>query len=215
MSTNDILYACVSYKGVVLVEHKMVNGNFIDLAKKLVAKIPPNSKKIYSSENHNFHYISENDLAFLCLCHEKFGVQIPAEFLMDVKVRFISTFGQSFAHNLNGNYEPFARTLEERMRHYSNPKSNKMNLVMDQVSEARGVITDAIEKTIHRGEKIEIIVDKTERLQAESFQFKSNSVQLKRKLWWQNKKLAIVIAIVVIILIAVITLSVLKYFKVI
>ncbi|KAN0000335.1 hypothetical protein ACTFIZ_000776 [Dictyostelium cf. discoideum] len=216
MSQTDILYACVSYKGVCLVEHKIANGNFIDLARRLITKIPPTSKKIYTSENHNFHYISENDLAFLCLCHEKLGVQIPSEFLSDIRQQFIRSYGQSFSQNSpTALYDPFIRVLEERMKYYSNPKSNKMNLVMDQVSDAKGALTDAIEKTIHRGEKIEVIVDKTERLQSESFIFKNNSVALKRKLWWQNKKLAIAIGLVVCILIAVITLALLKYFKVI
>ncbi|KAF2073248.1 hypothetical protein CYY_005445 [Polysphondylium violaceum] len=211
-----ILYASVGYKGSVLVEHNEANGNFLEFARRLLTKIPPNSKKIYSAENHHFHYISENELAFLCLSHEKFGTQIPFEFLSDIKERFLRSFGHNLATNAPVQvYEPFGRTLSERMKYYSNPQSNKINVVKEQVSEVRNELTNAIDKTIQRGEKIELIVDKTERLQAESFNFKTNSTQLKRKLWWANKKLAIAIGIVVFILLGVITLGVLKYFKVI
>ncbi|KYR01141.1 vesicle-associated membrane protein 7 [Tieghemostelium lacteum] len=211
-----ILYASVSYRGSVLVEHNEANGNFVEFARKLLAKIPPNSRKVYSVENHNFHYISENDLAFLCLCHENFGTQLPFEFLMDIQGRFSRAYGNNIPYNApQATFDPFGRVLEDRMKYYSNPQANKLNLVKDQVAEVRNELTNAIEKTIHRGEVIEVIVDKTEKLQSESFQFKANSTKLKRKLWWENKKLAIGIGIVVFVLLGVIVIGVLKYFGII
>eukprot|EP01132_Coremiostelium_polycephalum_P003849 gene3849-4794_t len=211
-----IFYSSVSYRGSVLVEYTEIGGSFLDVARKLIGKIPANAKKSYYVENHNFHYVSENELAFLCLCHEKMGTATPFDFLLDIQSRFI----QSYGHNLHLNaptatFDPFARILSERMKYYSNPQSNKINLIQDQVSEVRNEITNAIEKTLHRGEKIEVIVEKTDRLKSESFQFKTNSTQLKRKLWWANKKLVIIITIVALILIGVIVIGVLKYFKVI
>eukprot|EP01133_Synstelium_polycarpum_P002087 gene2087-2375_t len=137
---------------------------------------------------------------------KKLGFSTPFDFLMDVQSRFIASYGHNLPFNAPAaTYDPFGRILEERM----------INMVKDQINVVKDELTNTLEKTMNRGEKIEIIVDKTERLQAESFNFKSNSTQLKRKLWWQNKKLSIIIAIVVLVILGAITLGVLKYFHVI
>ncbi|EFA74987.1 vesicle-associated membrane protein 7 [Heterostelium album PN500] len=193
-----LLYASVGYKGSVLVEHYVDHGNFVDTARTLLTKIPAYAKKSYSVGGHNFHYISENELVFLCFCHEKLGFSTPFDFLMDIQSRFIASYGHNLPFNAPpATYDPFGRVLEERMRYFSNPQSNKINMIKDQVSVVKDELTTTLEKTMNRGGKIEIIVDKTERLQAESFQFKSGATQLKRKLWWQNKKMMIIIFVIV------------------
>lgn len=55
-----------------------------------------------------------------------------------------------------------------------------------------------------RGERIELLVEKTSLLESEATTFKKTSVSLKRYLWWKNVKLWLIIigvAIVVIFLI--------------
>ncbi|EGG17383.1 vesicle-associated membrane protein 7 [Cavenderia fasciculata] len=211
-----ILYASIGYKGQVLVEQCVERASYVDTARALLTKIAPYAKKSYQVGGHNFHYISENDLVFICFCHEKLGFAIPFDFLMDIQSRFTSSYGNNLPFNTpSSTYDPFGRVLEERMRFYSNPGANKINMVKDQVSMVKDELTNTLEKTINRGEKIEIIVDKTEKLRAESVQFKSNSVQLKRKFWWQNKRLTIIITLVVLIIVGCIVLGLLKYFKVI
>ncbi|GAM23402.1 hypothetical protein SAMD00019534_065770 [Acytostelium subglobosum LB1] len=211
-----ILYASVGYKGSVLVEYAVDNGNFVETARTLLTKIPPYAKKSYSVNGHNFHYISENELVFLCFCHEKLGFSTPFDFLMDVQSRFIAAYGHNLPFNAPpATYDPFGRVLEDRMKYYSNPQSNKINMIKEQVSVVKDELSTTLEKTLNRGEKIEIIVDKTEKLQAESFHFKSNSTQLKRKLWWENKKMLLIILVVVFIILALITIGILKFVHVI
>lgn len=61
-----------------------------------------------------------------------------------------------------------------------------------------------IERVLERGEKIELLVDKTENLNAQAFRFKKQSTHLRRALWWKNCKivlalLAIVVAIALLV----------------
>ena len=55
-------------------------------------------------------------------------------------------------------------------------------------------------QVLDRGERIELLVDKTDHLQQESFVFRREARQLKNKLWWKNLRLWAVIAFVVLLL---------------
>ena len=48
-------------------------------------------------------------------------------------------------------------------------------------------------QVLDRGERLELLVDKTDHLQNEAFVFKRQSRQLKNKLWWRNARLLVLI----------------------
>merc|ERR1711916_111611 len=50
------------------------------------------------------------------------------------------------------------------------------------------------------GERIEILVDKTDNLNSRAVDFKKKSVTLKRAMWWKNIKLMIAIGVLLVIL---------------
>ena len=53
---------------------------------------------------------------------------------------------------------------------------------------------------LDRGERIELLVDKTDHLQNESFAFKREARRLKQRLWWKNARLlALIVALVLAI----------------
>ena len=41
-------------------------------------------------------------------------------------------------------------------------------------------------QVLERGERIELLVDKTDHLQSESFAFKRDARRMRQKMWWQN-----------------------------
>jgi vesicle-associated membrane protein 7 len=60
-------------------------------------------------------------------------------------------------------------------------------------------------QVLDRGERIELLVDKTEHLQAEAFTFKREARRLKTRMWWKNKRmLAFILLLVVVLLYAVV-----------
>lgn len=44
-------------------------------------------------------------------------------------------------------------------------------------------------QVLDRGERIELLVDKTDHLSSEAFTFTRDSRKLKRKMWWKNTRL--------------------------
>jgi len=188
----------------VLSEFSTARGNFDQVARRILEKIPTNanSKMSYVYERHIFHYMVEDQLTYLCMADEAFGRRIPFAFLEDLKNRFKASYGDrgktaiAFAMN-----EDFSRVMKNLMDYYShNPNADKLNQVKGEVEEVKGVMVSNIEKVLERGEKIELLVDKTETLSNNAFKFKRQSTALKRSMCMKNVKLMIVIIIVCLVL---------------
>ncbi len=62
-------------------------------------------------------------------------------------------------------------------------------------------MTQNIERVLERGERIDLLVDKTAGLQQNAGEFRMRSRTLRRRMWWKNTKLMILIAVVVILLV--------------
>lgn len=58
-----------------------------------------------------------------------------------------------------------------------------------EIDEVKEVMVANIERVLERGEKIELLVDKTDNLNQQAFRFKKQSTYLRRALWWKNCKL--------------------------
>lgn len=55
--------------------------------------------------------------------------------------------------------------------------------------QVRTIMVDNIEKILERGDRIELLVDKTATMQDGAFHFKKQSKRLRRALWMKNAKL--------------------------
>jgi vesicle-associated membrane protein 7 len=58
-----------------------------------------------------------------------------------------------------------------------------------------------IDNIANRGERLELLVDKTEDLSNSSVTFRKSSRNLARSMWWKNVKITVIIIIVVILVI--------------
>jgi vesicle-associated membrane protein 7 len=58
---------------------------------------------------------------------------------------------------------------------------------------------------LERGEKLELLVDKTDQLQSQAFQFNKSSRKLKDAMWWKKVKIYALIAFVVCLVIWIIS----------
>ena len=81
---------------------------------------------------------------------------------------------------------------------------SKVTRVQQQVSEVKEIMMDNIEKVLDRGEKIELLVDKTENLRFQADNFHKTGRALRRRMWWQNLKMKLmmggfVLAIILVV----------------
>ncbi|CAL5223870.1 g6457 [Coccomyxa viridis] len=203
MTGDNILYALIARGTTVLVEASEVSGNAHLVAHRILDKLSQDDSRVsYSQERHLFHIVVRDGITFLCMADEDFGRRIPFAFLEDVRERYLARFGDSaqsapaYAHNAE-----FSKVLEERMEYYSNnEKADTINRVRGGISEVKNVMIENIDKVLDRGERIELLVDKTDHLQNESFAFKREARRLKSRLWWKNTRLLIFLAVLVLII---------------
>jgi len=213
-----ILAALIARGTVVLAEQYPQHTNFPSISRKLIEQIPstPDSKKSYSYESYNFHYLVESGITFICMTDQAIGYRVPYAFLFDLNNRFKGTYGQK-VHTAGpmAMNDTFGRVLTERMDFFSNDKSaDKISKVRGDIEDVKKTMVNNIDKVLERSEKIEILVDKTDDLHSQSQSFKRKGTKLKRKMWWKNTKLCCCIAFIITIILAVIIILLLSYFGV-
>ena len=78
-------------------------------------------------------------------------------------------------------------------------KIEKINLIRSSIVNVKESMIDNINAIVDRGEKIDVLVDKTEDLEENSKIFKNKSTELKRKTLYNKYKLQICICLLLII----------------
>lgn len=76
-----------------------------------------------------------------------------------------------------------------------------------QVNEVKDVMSQNIERVMERGDNLDNLVTKTTDLEAGAAVFRDRTRQVKRKMWWRNTKMNLIMAVVVVVIIVIIVLS--------
>lgn len=194
------------------------SGNFAGIAAQCLQKLPAtNNKFTYNCDGHTFNYLVDNGFTYCLVAVESVGRQIPIAYLERIKEDFTNRYGGGKAAIAVANSlkKEFGPKLKEQMQYcMDHPEEvSKLAKVKAQVSEVKGVMMENIEKVLDRGEKIELLVDKTEDLHSQAQVFRQQGGQIKRKMWWQNMKIKLIVLAILIVLILIIVLSICGGFK--
>ncbi|KAK9093604.1 hypothetical protein Syun_028515 [Stephania yunnanensis] len=213
MGQKSLIYAFVSRGGAILAEFTEFTGNFTTIALQCLQKLPStNNKFTYNCDGHTFNYLVENGFTYCVVADESVGRQVPMAFLERVKDDFLNRYGGGKAATAapNSLNKEFGPKLKEHMQYcIDHPEEiSKLAKVKAQVSEVKGVMMENIEKVLDRGEKIELLVDKTENLHQQAQDFRSAGTKIRRKMWLQNMKIKLIVLGILIALILIIVLSV-------
>lgn len=126
---------------------------------------------------------------------------------MEIKNRFFEQFpldSTDFGSLPNYGAGSFNSTLKKLMVEYgttSSGKADAISNVQNEIENVRGIMTENIERVLERGERIDLLVDKTDRLGGSAHEFRMRSRGLRRRMWWKNIKLMALLVVVVIFLI--------------
>lgn len=203
-----ILYALVSRQQTVLAENTTdsATGNFPTITRVLLQKIPAQDGKMtYVYDDYVFHYIVENGICYLCMSDELNKHRIPFAFLEDTKDNFLRKFSletaqSAIAFAMN---EEFKAVLTERMGYYNSETADRsidnIGNVKSQIDEVKDVMIQNIEQVLERGEKIELLVDKSDQLNQQAFRFESSSRSLRRTLYWRQMRCRAMVGVGILI----------------
>lgn len=239
MNPKGLIYSFVARGTIVLAEHTPYSGNFSTIAVQCLQKLPSNSSKYtYSCDGHTFNFLLDSGFVFLVVADEPTGRSVPFVFLERVKDDFKKRYGSSIkndgdphpladgdeeeddlfgdrfsiAYNLDREFGP---KLKEHMEYCMNhpDEMSKLSKLKAQITEVKGIMMDNIEKVLDRGEKIELLVDKTESLQFQADSFQRQGRQLRRKMWFQNLQMKLMVGGAILLFIIIVWLFACGGFK--
>jgi len=172
-------------------------------------KVPQSDAKFtYNADKHTFNYLVDSGFTYLVVADDDCGRQLPFQFLERVKQVFAQKFASSIgdsvnAHSLDRTFGPtLKKEMEEAMAMDQlsgggggggASTNNKVASVQQQVSEVKEIMMDNIEKVLDRGEKIEVLVDKTEALRFQADNFHKQGRALRNRMWWNNLKMKLIL----------------------
>eukprot|EP00092_Neocalanus_flemingeri_P002076 GFUD01002215.1.p1 GENE.GFUD01002215.1~~GFUD01002215.1.p1 ORF type:complete len:220 (-),score=65.77 GFUD01002215.1:143-802(-) len=208
---SGILCCVVSRGTTVLSRYAQCAGNFSEICGLVLVKIPPGDGKMsYSHGEFFYHYTSKQGIITLAISDSSFDQGTVFSFLDAVFDKFRLQYGSraqtAIAYAMNTEFSLVI--ANEMKRANTKEEPDKISTLQDEVNQVKDIMVANIDVIMERGEKLDLLVDKTENLSANSSTFRTTSRNLQRSMWWKNMKLTIGAAVgVVVFLYIIIALS--------
>lgn len=220
--TSTLTSCCIANRTTILTEHT-TPGTSSSSASSLASIILPKinhdtpQKLTYTHDRLFVHYIADSPrdttsttssgapLTYLVVSTADLGRRIPFAFLLDLKAKFLADYSPDttdFASLPAYGAAAFNASLKSLLSTYNTaPPEDSLASARKEIDNVRDIMTENIERVLERGERIDLLVDKTDRLGGSARDFRVRSRGLRRRMWWKNVKLMVLLVVVVIFLI--------------
>ena len=229
----SILFSIVARGTTVLAKHASCYGNFTEVVEQVLTKLSPeNGELIYQFQHYYLPYICEDKIIYLAIIDSEFDHTLAFNFLRDIKQRFQSTYGNRANTALPyAMQSEFSRILEAQMNYFSvqrkpslaaresdslvdvsekqsllDSNRSKVDHLRSQVNEVHQVMVRNIDTVMDRGERLDLLVNRSEDLENTSLIYRRSAERVRRKMWWKNVKMWVILILVITGLLALIIL---------
>ncbi|QQP51728.1 Vesicle-associated membrane protein 7 [Caligus rogercresseyi] len=185
------IFACVARQSIVLAKYSTKIGNFSEIG----VGLPPGFKTYSVGPEHLVHRLTEKDTIFVCVADKT--EPLWQDYLQAIRSKFF----RFQVHAEADDPLPLALSLNTDRELSEGGTHRQMETVREDIAQVRDIAFSNIESIIERGEKLELLIDKTENLSSTSVQFKQTSVALSRRMKCQNIKWMVLVGIVIVLLI--------------
>ena len=107
------------------------------------------------------------------------------------------SLADSPAYSLQGSFSP---VISQLMHTYNtNPPTDELTNAQNQLAQVKDIMVQNVEQILSRGERIELLVDKTDNMANQATAFRRGARTVRRQMWWKNTRilaLSVVVAIV-------------------
>ena len=119
---------------------------------------------------------------------------MPFAFLEDARREFVLKHGRDVR---SAEYLPpmaldakFGSVMANKILDFNAGKAgDALSKVQGELDEVKTVMLDNIERVLERGDKIELLVESTARLQTDAAAFRAQTRRVARRMWWNNTKM--------------------------
>jgi len=131
---------------------------------------------------------------------------MPFTFLAELQGKFNAqpasssgSLADSPAYSLQGSFSP---VISQLMHTYNtNPPTDELTNAQNQLAQVKDIMVQNVEQILSRGERIELLVDKTDNMANQATAFRRGARTVRRQMWWKNTRilaLSVVVAIVLV-----------------
>jgi len=202
----SLIHALVARGSIILAEHQAGERDFSQATQTILSKIPPNNSKLtYVWEQYLFHYISEGGFTYLVMADDSAGRRMPFTFLAELQQKFTSLPSASTslssppAYALQGSFGP---VIAQLMHTYNTaPPTDELARAQSELAQVKDIMVQNVEQILSRGERIELLVDKTDTMASQATAFRRGARTVRRSMWWKNTRvlgLSVVVALVLL-----------------
>jgi vesicle-associated membrane protein 7 len=81
----------------------------------------------------------------------------------------------------------------------TSPPTDELTNVQNSLAQVKDIMVQNVEQILGRGERIELLVDKTDNMASQATAFRRGARTVRRQMWWKNTRilaLSIVVAVV-------------------
>ncbi|KAI0030541.1 VAMP/synaptobrevin-like protein [Vararia minispora EC-137] len=173
-------------------ERVLMNGHSL-ATQTILSKIPPNNSKLtYVWEQYLFHYISEDGFTYLVMAEDAAGRRMPFTFLGELQRKFISGPSSSSSSHSMAPYSlqaSFGPTIAQLVHQYNTtPPTDELARAHAELAQVKDIMVQNVEQILSRGERIELLVDKTDTMASQATAFRRGARTVRRQMWWRNKR---------------------------
>lgn len=91
------------------------------------------------------------------------------------------------AYGLQGSFGPVISSL---MHTYNTaPPSDELTRAQTELNQVKDIMVQNVEQILSRGERIELLVDKTDVMAGQATAFRRGARSVRRQMWWKNQKI--------------------------
>ena len=108
-----------------------------------------------------------------------------------------SSLADSPAYSLQGSFSPIISQL--MLTYNTNPPTDELTNAQNQLAQVKDIMVQNVEQILSRGERIELLVDKTDNMASQATAFRRGARTVRRQMWWKNTRilaLSVVVAVV-------------------
>ncbi|TQS38648.1 hypothetical protein Golomagni_00842 [Golovinomyces magnicellulatus] len=221
LAKTSLIYACIAYETTILTEHTTSAAfQSSSLVSLILPKVPHSTpQKLTYTLNSNFiHYIADapseyppdasaGGLTYLVVADSSLGRRIPFSFLLETKKRFLEKYpveATDFSTLPNYGAGSFNSELKKLMVEYATTNTVKQDAIQNlqgEVDNVRGIMSQNIDSLLERGERIDLLIDKTDRLGGTAHDFRIRTRGIRRQMRWNYVKLTCLLITITVILV--------------
>ncbi len=168
----------------VLCEYTEYQGNFTTIARVFLQKIKPNTRQTIQYDSYQYHYINQDNITYLCIT-SNFPEDTTFAFLMDVQQQFLAQNDyKDIMKEQSYHFEHFQKNLKNIMDYYNKcPEKTVQGELIKNLVDAKSIAIENIEKLIERDKKLNITVQKSDKLydQSKNINSLANSIKNQKK----------------------------------